>query len=154
MSYEPHTWVNGETITAEKMNNLEEGVSSGGGGAMIVQYNQSTGALDKTVRELNTALLSGVPVYFVLVYGNVAYQSTSDAYQGVTVLYRISGTYRYGYETSNGYYYVLAEGLEGVTSNSAGNTVPNRRTLLFRASVLDSYPTYLRSSNIKNTALD
>ena len=91
MSYEPHTWVNGETITAEKMNNLEEGVSSGGGGggAMIVQYNHSTGALDKTVRELNTALLSGVPVYFVYVYGPVEYQSTSDSYEGNTFLYRI-----------------------------------------------------------------
>lgn len=37
MSYTQHTWVNGETVTADKMNNIEEGVteamSSGGGGA-------------------------------------------------------------------------------------------------------------------------
>lgn len=32
MSYEKHTWETGETITAEKMNNLEEGVASSGGG--------------------------------------------------------------------------------------------------------------------------
>lgn len=28
MSYEKHTWETGETITAEKMNNLEDGVAS------------------------------------------------------------------------------------------------------------------------------
>ena len=32
MSYEKHTWETGETITAEKLNNLEDGVASGGSG--------------------------------------------------------------------------------------------------------------------------
>ena len=36
MSYTPHTWVNNETITAAKLNNIEDGVQeaaqSGGGG--------------------------------------------------------------------------------------------------------------------------
>lgn len=31
MSYEKHTWETGETITAEKLNNLENGVASSGG---------------------------------------------------------------------------------------------------------------------------
>lgn len=30
MAYTPHTWTTGETITAEKMNNIEEGVQSSG----------------------------------------------------------------------------------------------------------------------------
>ena len=36
MSYTPHTWTTGETITAAKLNNLEEGASSGGNGPEIV----------------------------------------------------------------------------------------------------------------------
>ena len=43
MAYEQHEWVNGETITAEKMNNIEEGIveasqSGGGGGLPIVHF--------------------------------------------------------------------------------------------------------------------
>lgn len=42
MAYEKHEWVNGETITAEKMNNIEEGIAeasqSGGGGNMAIVY--------------------------------------------------------------------------------------------------------------------
>lgn len=30
MSYTPHTWIDGETITAEKMNNLEDGIGTEG----------------------------------------------------------------------------------------------------------------------------
>ena len=32
MSYEPHTWTVGDVITAERLNALEQGVASGGGG--------------------------------------------------------------------------------------------------------------------------
>lgn len=31
MSYTPHTWTTGETITASKMNNLEDGIQSANG---------------------------------------------------------------------------------------------------------------------------
>lgn len=31
MAYTRHTWECGEEITAEKLNNLEEGISQGGG---------------------------------------------------------------------------------------------------------------------------
>ncbi len=39
MSYAPTTWANGDTITAQKMNNIEQGIvdaSSGGGGSDFV----------------------------------------------------------------------------------------------------------------------
>lgn len=40
MSYEKHTWVNNETITAAKLNNIEDGIEeaaqSGGGGYDLV----------------------------------------------------------------------------------------------------------------------
>lgn len=34
MSYEKHTWETGETITAEKLNNLEDGIAEGGSGGV------------------------------------------------------------------------------------------------------------------------
>lgn len=33
MSYEKHTWSNGEVITADKLNHMEDGIGSGGGGS-------------------------------------------------------------------------------------------------------------------------
>lgn len=32
MPYEKHTWTTGETITATKLNNIEDGIAGGGGG--------------------------------------------------------------------------------------------------------------------------
>jgi len=36
MSYTPHTWTSGEVVTAAKMNALEQGAASGGGGYDLV----------------------------------------------------------------------------------------------------------------------
>lgn len=57
MSYTPHTWVDNETITAAKLNNIEEGVQeaaqSGGGGKydaydfIISQVDTGTPVLEK-----------------------------------------------------------------------------------------------------------
>ena len=41
MAYTPHTWTTNETITAAKLNNLEEGVSSAGGGNPLITFNFS-----------------------------------------------------------------------------------------------------------------
>lgn len=47
MSYEQHEWANGETITAEKMNNIEEGIAeaaqSGGGGTATIRLSANDG---------------------------------------------------------------------------------------------------------------
>ena len=45
MSYTPHTWVDNETITASKLNNIEEGIAeaaqSGGGGVAWIRINSA-----------------------------------------------------------------------------------------------------------------
>lgn len=48
MPYVEHTWTNGETITAAKMNNIEEGIaeaaqSGGGGGTACIRLSASAG---------------------------------------------------------------------------------------------------------------
>lgn len=37
MTYEKQTWVNGETITQEKLNHIEDGIANAGGGAEFVK---------------------------------------------------------------------------------------------------------------------
>lgn len=67
MSYTTHEWVDGETITAAKLNNIEEGIGEasqqGGGGSMVIGYTwdgQGTITLDKTAQEIIDAMTSGV----------------------------------------------------------------------------------------------
>lgn len=70
MAYTPTTWVSGDTITAAKMNKLEQGVSdaSSSGGVLIVHNTQSTelnttiNTLDKTWQEIHDASLTGLVV--------------------------------------------------------------------------------------------
>lgn len=73
MSYTQHEWTTGETITAAKLNNLEEGIQeaaqSGGGGSLIVHYNNETNLMDKTVQEIYDAMTSGTPAYLEYIYG-------------------------------------------------------------------------------------
>lgn len=60
MAYTPTTWVTGDTVTATKMNKIENGIANAGS-AMIVT--EADGALDATFMDIYTALKDGIPVY-------------------------------------------------------------------------------------------
>lgn len=69
MSYEPTTWVAGDTVTAAKMNKMEQGIADGasGGGVLCVGATVDTvdedtevTTLDKTWQEIWNATSSGV----------------------------------------------------------------------------------------------
>lgn len=50
MSYTPHTWVDNETITAAKLNNIEDGIANGGGVAtVLVNFNTEGGIIGSVV---------------------------------------------------------------------------------------------------------
>ena len=61
MSYSKQTWVNGEVITAEKLNHMEDGIEGAGGGgssALVVnvtQDNPNKFTMDKTWDEIKSA---------------------------------------------------------------------------------------------------
>lgn len=63
MAYTPNTWATGDTITAQKLNNMEQGIANSG--ALVVnlawipddEFGNST--LDKTWQEIHDAVLSG-----------------------------------------------------------------------------------------------
>lgn len=69
MSYEKQTWVNGEVITADKLNHMENGIADGGGGSgsdnFIVTINPGDSiTADKTFDEVKQAWLSGSVILF------------------------------------------------------------------------------------------
>ena len=70
MSYTKTTWQTGDTITAEKLNNIEGGIKANetaisqidaGGGDFIIAVTESGGSYtaDKTIAEINAAKESG-----------------------------------------------------------------------------------------------
>ena len=53
MAYTPTTWAAGDKVTAEKLNNIEQGIVNAG--ILIVNENQETYTLDKTWQEIADA---------------------------------------------------------------------------------------------------
>ena len=80
MAYTKQNWENGDVITADKLNHMEDGIAEGGsgGGIFVVNftYDEQVGkyTADKTIQEIETATLSGP------VIGNLVY----DGYPGNT----------------------------------------------------------------------
>lgn len=57
MAYEKQTWACGDTISAEKLNHMEDGIANaGGGGTSFLEvheiYSEDRGRLDKTWQEI------------------------------------------------------------------------------------------------------
>ena len=72
MPYEPTNWQTGDTITAEKLNKLENGVAGGGSSdafevKFTVEYDQQTSAYvatsDKTYSEISAAYTANKKIY-------------------------------------------------------------------------------------------
>ena len=59
MSYTPTTWTTGDTITATKLNKMEQGIASAGSGDILFDIGVEDNVLDKTWTEISTALSSG-----------------------------------------------------------------------------------------------
>lgn len=62
MAYTPTTWATGDTITAAKLNKLEQGVANSGS-YLMVELTTSEGTADHTFAEIFEALRAGTPVY-------------------------------------------------------------------------------------------
>lgn len=151
MPYVEHTWTNGETITAAKMNNIEEGIAeaaqSGGGGALIVNssYSSAVGnyVLDKTAQEIYDALLSGTPVYIKFQYGVL-----DTDYIGTLYIAPVVKIYNYDY--TNVIRVVAAKPVMAVVENNQQYFVPG--CLIYGANGLNDYPVYVNSTMVHNAS--
>lgn len=56
MSYTKQTWQTGDTITAEKLNHIEDGIADGG--VLLVGLDEQTMALDKKWQQIADAALA------------------------------------------------------------------------------------------------
>ena len=80
MSYTPNTWTTGDTITATKLNNIEQGIANAGGGGSVV----------RVVVDFNGGGFEGTTVCYV---GNAIYNETLQGYSIESPLTEyISGT--------------------------------------------------------------
>ena len=96
MSYEQQNWVTGNRITAEKLNHMEQGISSAGGGtALIIRYDHTeedtdyyTFYFDKTWQEVVNALTNFTPVYMHgFDYGKTTY--SEDPLKVINISYAV-----------------------------------------------------------------
>ena len=67
MAYTKQTWNNGDIITAEKLNHMEDGIASGGVMAVNLTYDESTltYTMNKTWQEIHDAIASGTMVIVI-----------------------------------------------------------------------------------------
>lgn len=56
MAYTKNTWTDGDIVTSEKLNHMEDGIANAGG---IMVINDTDGTLDKTWQEIHDAMAQG-----------------------------------------------------------------------------------------------
>ena len=58
MSYEPTTWKSGDVVTSTKLNKMEQGIANagGGGGMLVVRWNEGMTALDTKWSDIAAAI--------------------------------------------------------------------------------------------------
>lgn len=64
MSYTPTTWAAGDTVTAAKLNKIEQGVAAASGVLVVhIALNDDYWVCDKTASEIWTATQSGIVLF-------------------------------------------------------------------------------------------
>ena len=76
MAYEKQTWTCGDTITADKLNHIEDGIANGWGDTLVVTLD-SDGYTDKTVKEINDAFNTGQRVVIMKPYNQLPYSMST-----------------------------------------------------------------------------
>lgn len=135
MSYTPTTWVTGDTVTATKLNKLEQGVANAGS-ALIVDV-ESGETLNKTMQEIYDALSAGTPVYIRWVYGDI---TDLDDYVANQWLCPVSLVYRYSTDV-----YRLAA-IKGANTKANFDQM-GLQIMTFSASSLSGYPVFANALN-------
>lgn len=89
MAYEKHTWSTGETITADKLNHMEDGIANSGGSLVVHVDDNDT--LDKTWQEIYDALSAGTYVVclFSGITGGIAQKPIYDVDQQLNGSYTV-----------------------------------------------------------------
>ena len=100
MSYTKQTWQTGDIITAAKLNHMEDGISGGSGGGVLITTSVG-GTLDKTWKEINDALLAGTNVFVATErsYEGEVYSHQMDLIDGLA--HTLPNTYQISTKNTN-----------------------------------------------------
>lgn len=152
MSYTPTTWVTGDTVTATKLNKLEQGVANAGSALICTAtYSSSISVpdyvLDKTVQEIYDALLSGTPAYIKFQYGVLGTDYTSHLF--LAPIIKI-----YSYATTD-----VIKILASRPYNTGGDKnnygyIHSPSIIAFSASSMSDYPVRDSSASVPIATLD
>ena len=127
MSYTKQTWTNGETITDTKLNHMEDGIeSAGGGGTFIVEkaYDAQLNGdvLNKTWAEIKNAYDNGS---MILIHGSLDIEGALSWYANPVV--------EIGHNPNGQNYYVLA----------FNSSMPSDQQPVYTTDNINGYPAML-----------
>lgn len=91
MAYNKHTWTTGETITAEKLNNIEEGIADSNVLTITSTLSGSTITLNKTWKEISDAFTGNKLSYICI--GAVEGAGVPATMYPVITVYSVTGNY-------------------------------------------------------------
>lgn len=94
MSYEPTNWKTGDVVTSAKLNKLEEGVATAGGGGLTVSITQDGEylLLNKTYTDVLSAVNAGKNINFIM-QSVTSQGSTSRSFFVMSQLLEREGVY-------------------------------------------------------------
>ena len=105
MSYEPKEWTCGETITADALNNIEEGIQDalegGGGGSsdfiITITYSPDAGGfvMDKTLDEIEAAYAANKTLKIRVGDDYATLEERTESMGGVTYRFALMVHYRF-----------------------------------------------------------
>lgn len=91
MAYEKQTWATGDTVTAAKLNHIEDGIAANN--KFIVTLTPTSldysGTMDKTVAQINEAYEAGMEIWFRVIL------SGTDDFEGPMTAVRHFGAYTF-----------------------------------------------------------
>ena len=135
MSYTKQTWATGDTVTASKLNHMEDGIAGAGGG-IVLDLVGTTTPLTMTFEEIADAIGSGTNVYIK----NDNHEDWSSDYTSSCTLGRVVKAYKY--DTT---YRIVAEwGSSAGTINTNSNLFAPA-VLIFSASDYNAYPVFYKT---------
>lgn len=90
MSYTPTNWQTGDTITAQLLNKMEQGIASAGGGGGVLIATDTGGTLDKTWQEIFDARFAVLCKEDSDSLFDTAFLTRAEAYGGEYDVYFVS----------------------------------------------------------------
>lgn len=152
MAYTPTTWVTGDTVTATKLNKLEQGVANAGSALICTAtYSSSLSVpnyvLDKTVQEIYDALLSGTPAYIKYQYGVLGVDFTSHIF--LAPIIKI-----YSYNTTAVIKIIASRPYNTSSGKNNYGYIHSPSLIAFSASSMSDYPVRDSSSSVPLNTLD